>query len=188
MKLSEKEAAVEAILFAAGEPVEIESIAAVIDEDKATAESLCESLAIKYNCEKRGINIIKLEDSYQMCTNRRFFDTVSKLFRQPKRKSLSQAVLEVLAIIAYKQPITKTEIEEIRGINSDHAVNRLVEYDLVEEKGRKSTPGRPILFGTTDEFLRVFGFESSEKLPELKAPGVDEITEAEREIDSKITV
>lgn len=188
MKLSEKEAAVEAVLFASGEPVEIETVAAVIGEDNATAESLCESLSIKYNCEKRGINIIRLEDSFQMCTNRQFFDVVSKLFQRPKRKNLSQAVLEVLAIIAYKQPITKTEIEEIRGINSDHAVNRLVEYNLVGEKGRRNTPGRPILFGTTEEFLRVFGFESAEKLPELNAPDVDDIAAAEREIDGASAV
>lgn len=187
MKLSDKEAAVEAILFAAGDPVEIESIAAVIGEDKDTAISLAESLSGKYYSEKRGINIIRLNDSYQMCTDRKYFDYIDRLFRQPKRKKLSQAVLEVLAIIAYKQPITKGEIEEIRGVNSDHAVNKLVEYDLVEDRGRKPVPGRPRLFGTTEEFLRTFGFSSAENLPQLKEPLAEDKAAAEREINEKLS-
>ena len=186
MRLCEKEAAVEAVLFASGDPVEIESIASVIGEDKDTAESLAESLSMKYSSEKRGISIIRLNNSYQMCADRKYFDYIDRLFRQPKRKKLSQAVLEVLAIIAYKQPITKGEIEEIRGVNSDHAVNKLVEYGLVEERGRKSVPGRPRLFGTTDEFLRNFGYSSAESLPELRAPDAKELEAAEREIDDII--
>ncbi|MCD8157654.1 MAG: SMC-Scp complex subunit ScpB [Clostridiales bacterium] len=186
MKLSEREAAVEAILFAAGNPVEIDSIAAVIGEDKATAESLAESLVIKYKAEKRGINVIRINDSYQMCTNRIFYNYIDKLFKQPKRKNMSQAILEVLAIIAYKQPVTKTEIEEIRGINSDRMVNKLVEYDLVCEKGRKKVPGRPILFGTTDEFLRVFGYSSTDALPEFKTPDARDFDEAAKEAAEKL--
>ncbi len=186
MKLGEMEAAVEAILFAAGEAVEISNIAAVIGEDKGTAESLAESLIMKYNSEKRGINIIKINDSYQMCTNRQFYNYIDRLFKQPKKKNLSTAVLEVLAIIAYKQPVTKNEIEEIRGVNSDRAVNKLVEYDLVCETGRKKAPGRPILFGTTDEFLRVFGYSSTDALPELKAPDVNAFDEAAREVSERL--
>lgn len=186
MKLSEREAAVEAILFAAGDPVEADSIAAVIGENRATAEALAESLVIKYNAEKRGISIIKINSSYQMCTNRQFYNYIDRLFKQPKRKNMSQAILEVLAIIAYKQPVTKTEIEEIRGINSDRMVNKLVEYNLVCEMGRKKVPGRPILFGTTDEFLRVFGYSSTDALPELKTPDVNAFDEAAREVAERL--
>lgn len=186
MNLNEKEAAAEAILFAAGEAVETESIAQAIGEDAATARALIESLAIKYSAEKRGISIIKLNDSWQMCTNRRFYDYIDKLFRQPKRKNLSPVILETLAIIAYKQPVTKGEIEEIRGVNSDRAVNKLVEYDLVCERGRKKTPGRPILFGTTEEFLRVFGYSSTEELPRLKSPEGNILEEAASEIERRL--
>ena len=185
MKLSDKEAAVEAILFAAGDPVEIESIAAVIGEDKDTAISLAESLSGKYYSEKRGINIIRLNDSYQMCTDRKYFDYIDRLFRQPKRKKLSQAVLEVLAIIAYKQPITRGAIEEIRGVNADRAVSKLVEFGLVEEKGRLSVPGRPILFGITDEFLKYFGYESCASMPVRPEPDEQLRLEAINEIDGK---
>ncbi len=185
MKISDMEGAVEAILFAAGESVDAADIAAAIGEDKDTAISLAESLSIKYTSEKRGIKIIRINDSFQMCTERRYFDYIDKLFKQPKKKNLSRVVLEVLAIIAYKQPVTKGEIEAIRGVNSDHAVNKLVEYRLVCEKGRLQTPGRPILFGTTDEFLKLFGFSSQGELPELSLPQTTAIEEAAAELESK---
>ena len=114
----------------------------------------------KYKEEDRGIAIIELEDSYQMCTKKEMYEYLIRIAKQPKRYVLTDVVLETLSIIAYKQPITKIEIEKIRGVKSDHAVNKLVEFNLVTEVGRLDTPGRPILFGTTEEFLRRFSVQS----------------------------
>ena len=114
-----------------------------------------------YAKDHRGIKIIELENSYQLCTKPELYETLIKVAKQPKRQVLTDVMMETLSIIAYKQPITKSEIERIRGVKSDFAVNKLVEYMLVEEVGRLQTPGRPLLFGTTEEFLRRFGVESS---------------------------
>lgn len=164
----ELEAVVEAILFAAGEAVEVKNIAEAIGQDIGTTKSLIQNLADKYINEKRGIRIIEVESAYQMCTNPNYFAYIKNLYESPKKKNLSPAILETLAIIAYKQPITKGQIEAIRGVNADHAVNTLVKYNLVEEKGRLDAPGKPILFGTTEDFLRHFGFKSLSALPEVE--------------------
>ncbi len=163
--MNEIEAAVEAILFASGEPVKIKKIAEAIDEQTEKTKEIILNLNDKYKKENRGIRIIQLEDSFQMCTNPAFFGYIKKLYEAPPQKNLSSAVLETLAIIAYKQPVTKAQIEAIRGVNADHSVNILVKYNLVEEKGRLDAPGRPILFGTTDDFLRHFGFNSLSAMP-----------------------
>lgn len=156
---------VEAILFAAGEVVNVKSIATAIEQDVKTTAMIINNLADKYKTEKRGMDIIQVEDGYQMCTNREYYDYIKKLYQAPVRKNLSTTLLETLAIIAYRQPVTKSQIEEIRGVNADHAVNKLVEYDLVCEKGRLDVPGRPILFGTTEEFLKHFGFNALDSMP-----------------------
>lgn len=173
MFMTELEAAIEAILFACGESVEIKNLAKAIDQDTDTTKSLVKNLNSKYVNEKKGIIIIEVEDSFQMCTNPEYFSYIKKIYESPKKKNLSPAILETLAIIAYKQPVTKAQIEEIRGVNSDHAVNILVKYNLVEEKGKLDAPGRPFLFGTTEDFLRHFGFKSLSALPEVEDGDLD---------------
>ncbi len=181
MRLSELEAVVESLLFIMGEAVPLSVIADTIEMDKATANAIVRSLADKYEAEKRGIRIIELEGAYQMCTASECFEYIRSMCKGQKRPGLTQALLETLAIIAYKQPITKGEIEEIRGVNSDHAVNRLVEKGLAEEVGRMDTPGKPILFGTTKEFLRYFGFHSVKELPALAEDEAKDDDEKESE-------
>lgn len=128
------------------------------------------------------MNLISLEDSWQMCTRSEFYDYLIRIAKAPKKYTLTDTLLETLSIIAYKQPVTRLDVEKIRGVNCDHAINRLVEYDLVEELGRLDAPGRPLLFGTTEQFLRSFGVGSLEELPELSAVQVEEFKEqAEQE-------
>ncbi|MCI8342071.1 MAG: SMC-Scp complex subunit ScpB [Firmicutes bacterium] len=167
MKLSELESVVEAILFISGDAVKVSVIAEAISMDKATTRAIINSLAEKYETEERGVRILEIEDAYQMCTAANCFDYIRSVYKSTKRQGLTQSLLETLAIVAYKQPVTKAQIEEIRGVSAEHAVNKLVERGLVCEVGRQEAPGRPILFGTTQEFLRYFGFSSVKELPEL---------------------
>lgn len=167
MRLTEIEAVVEALLFLSGEAVTLNAIAQTVELDKATTKAVVLSLADKYEEEKRGLRIIELDGSYQMCTAAECFEFIRNMFKSAKKQGLTQTLLETLAIIAYKQPITKGQIEEIRGVNSDRAVSKLVEKRLVCEAGRQNTPGKPILFRTTNEFLRYFGFKSIQDLPAL---------------------
>ena len=169
------EAIVEAVLFTMGGSVEFKQLAAAIGQDEETARRVAESLREKYEKENRGMQIIQLEDSVQMCTKARFYENLIRVASAPKKQVLTDVVLETLSIIAYKQPVTKMEIEKIRGVKSDHAVNRLVEYNLVYEAGRLDAPGRPALFATTEEFLRRFGIGSTEDLPEPAPEQIDQI-------------
>ncbi len=178
MKLSELEAIIESILFISGEAVPLGVIAQTIHMDKATTKAIIQTLADRYQQEKRGIQVVEIDGAYQMCTAPQCFEFIRNMYKSPVKQGLSQSLLETLAIIAYKQPITKGQIEEIRGVNADHAVNKLVEKRLVCEVGRMDTPGKPILFGTTKEFLRYFGFKSTKDLPPLEAEAVLE-TKAE---------
>ena len=164
MELQELEATVEAILFTMGEAVAVSQIATAIGHDEETTKKIIYGLQNKLAEEKRGVQIIELDQSFQMCT---------KLVNQPKRHTLTDVMLETLSIIAYKQPITKQEIEAIRGVKCDHAVNKLIEYNLVEEVGRLEAIGRPILFGTTTEFLRSFGVTSIDELPIINPSQVE---------------
>lgn len=182
MTIKELESVIEAILFASGEAVNVKSIAFATEQDEKTVRTVISNLADKYRVENRGINIIQVEDAYQMCTNGEHFNYIKKLYQAPVRKTLSTTLLETLAIIAYKQPVTKGQIEEIRGVSADHAVNRLVEYGLVKEMGRLDAPGKPILFGTSDEFLRYFGFSSIDNLPVSSLDMEQLRLEAEEEI------
>ena len=160
-------AAIEAILFVAGEPITLAELALALDCDTKTAKVLVTELTNQYKEEKRGILIAEIDGKYQMCTNPDCFTYIKKVYEQIRPKNLSPVLLETLAIIAYRQPVTKGHIEEIRGVSADHAVNRLVEYGLVSEKGRLDAPGRPILFGTSDEFLRHFQLSNLTQLPKL---------------------
>ncbi len=167
MKLSELEAVVESILFVSGDAVELSVIAEAIEMDKATTKAIIKALADKYEDEKRGIRIVELEGAYQMCTAPQCFEFIRNIYKSSSRQGLTQALLETLAIVAYKQPITKAQIEEIRGVSAEHAVNKLIEKGLICEIGRLDAPGKPITFGTTKAFLRYFGLASSNELPNI---------------------
>ena len=182
MRMSQLEAVVESLLFISGEAVSLKAIADTIEMDRATSKAIMESLAAQYEKEQRGIRIVEVDGSYQMCTAADCFSYIRNMYKSPQRQGLTQALLETLAIIAYKQPITKGHIEEIRGVSAEHAVNKLVEKKLVCEVGRMDAPGKPILFGTTDDFLRYFGFTSLRELPPLEEKET-EVTEEIEEID-----
>ena len=164
--LEEQERVVEAVLFTMGQ-----------DEDCARKAAL--RLKKRYDEERKGLQILELENTFQMCTRAEYYPHLIRVAAAPKRQVLTDVVLETLSIIAYQQPITKLEIEKIRGVKSDHAVNKLVEYNLVCEVGRLDAPGRPMLFATTEEFLRRFGIGTTEDLPGL-------LPEQEEEIKSEV--
>ncbi len=175
MELKQAEAIIESVLFAAGDAVDAEKLSDILDIDTKSTRAIVTALADKYDREKRGIQIIRLEDSFQMCTRREYQDFVSKLVEPRRSQSLSNAAMEVLAIVAYKQPVTRAVIEQIRGVSCDTLVNKLLEKNFIEEVGRLDTPGRPMLFGTTEEFLRSFGIESIAELPDFEERSADEI-------------
>lgn len=183
MDIQELQAILEAVLFTVGQSVELSQLARAIDHDEETTRKLVHHLMDKYETEKRGMKIIELESRFQMCTKSEYYENLIKVAAAPKKQVLTDVLLETLSIIAYKQPITKIEIEKIRGVKSDHAVNKLVDYGLVQEVGRLDAPGRPILFSTTEEFLRRFGVGSTDHLPELAQERIEEFKEeAEEEI------
>lgn len=167
----------------------LSKIASAIGKDETEAKRLLEELKKQYQKKERGIQLIELEDSYQLCTKPELYDYLIQVAKQPKKHVLTDVLLETLAIVAYKQPVTKIEIEKIRGVKSDHAVNKLVEYDLVCEVGRLDAPGKPLLFGTTEEFLRRFGVQSVEELPSIAPEQLEDFKEeAEREIKDRLDV
>ncbi len=181
------QAAIEAILFAMGEAVEEEKIAKALELDLKTTRENIKELMERYNSDGSGIGIVRLENAYQMCTKKEMYSYLIRIVSQPKKHTLTDVLLETLSIIAYKQPVTKSEMESIRGVKCDHAVNKLIEYNLVEEVGRLDAPGRPLLFGTTQEFLRRFGVESIEELPQLNTDKEEEFKEeAEKEAKIKL--
>ena len=176
MKLKEAGAIIEGILFAAGDPVDVERIADILDVDLKSTRAMMTALMDKYDEEGRGLKIIRLENSYQMCTRGEYNEYISKLAEPRRAQTLSNAAMEVLSIIAYKQPITRSVIEQIRGVSCDSLVNRLLERNLIEEIGRLDTPGRPMLFGTNDEFLRCFGISSVTDLPDYEKISSEQIS------------
>ena len=138
---------------------------------------------------QRGITITELENAYQMCSNPDYYDYLIRIAKTPRKYVLTDALLETLSIIAYKQPVTRLDVEKIRGVNCDHAINRLIEFDLVKELGRLDAPGRPLLFGTTEQFLRSFGVKSLEDLPEINPMQVAEFKEqAEQEVQLSLNI
>ena len=183
MEIKELEAALEAILFTMGEAVEVSRIAAALMQDTDTVRRVVRSMMERYEQDGRGIQIIEIEGAFQMCTKAYLYVHLLKIADVPKKHVLTDVLLDTLSIIAYKQPITKQEIEAIRGVKSDHAVNKLIEYNLACEVGRMDAPGRPILFGTTEDFLRSFGIASLEDLPVVNQDKLEDFkTEAEEEI------
>lgn len=189
MERAKQEAVIEAILFTMGESVELSKLADVIEENGKKTKEIIEEMMERYQEENRGISIIELEGAYQMCTKGELYEYLIKIAKSPRKYVLTDTVLETLSIIAYKQPVTRLEIEKIRGVSCDHAVNRLIELDLIKELGRLDAPGRPLLFGTTEQFLRSFGVRSLEDLPALNAEQIEDFKEqAEEEIQLKLDV
>ncbi len=183
------EAAIEAILFATGEAVAIADLAKVLSLPQNEVRERVASLAASCEEAERGVQIIFLDDAVQMCTRKDYYGALIRYELQPRKPRLTDVMLETLSVIAYRQPVTKAEIERIRGVNSDHAVNRLLEYGLVKELGRAKLPGRPLLFGTTEEFLRRFGLSSREDLPEISTVMVEDFkSEAESEAGVSVEV
>ena len=161
MELKEIESAIEGVLFAAGEPVGVERLCLALDIDRITADSVCQRLADAYRYERRGIRLVRLDNSYQLCSAPEFADCIRRAFESRRPARLSQPALEVLAIIAYYQPATRAYVDQIRGVDSSYTVSLLLERDLIEECGRLAVPGRPIQYRTTQTFLRSFGLSMS---------------------------
>lgn len=180
-------AAVEAVLFSVGEAVSVDRLATALETDETEIKKTVEALAEDYKNTDRGIRIVQIEDSYQLCTKHEYYDVLSSVVNLPKKHVLTDVLLETLSIIAYKQPITRMEIEAIRGVSCVHAVNKLVEYNLVCEVGRLDAVGHPILFGTTDDFLRSFGVESKDDLPIITADKIADFKQqAEEEAELEL--
>lgn len=190
VEIKNPKAVVESILFAMGNSVELKKLSEILYFSVEETKELILKMQEEYNNDPdRGVTIIELEGAVQMCSKTEMYDHLLKIATVPKHYSLSDAVLETLSIVAYKQPVTRIEIEKIRGVNSDHAVNRLIEYGLIAELGRLDAPGRPLLFGTTEEFLRCFGVKSLEELPMVTPDRLDQFKkEAAEEIQMSLKI
>ena len=187
--LLEQENIIESILFMMGESVTVDTLATAIESTVDVAKEAADRLYEKYQNEykDRGMKVIKLGSKYQMVSNNKYFKNLVLVASRPQKPVITESILETLSIIAYKQPITKPEIENIRGVKSDYACNRLLEYGLIEEKGRQESAGRPILFGTTEEFMLRFGIESLDDLPILDATRFAELeSEVEKELSESL--
>ena len=169
MDLKELEAALEGVLFAAGEPVGVERLCLGLETDRPTLDAVAQRLMDRYRYERRGIRLLRLDASYQLCSAPEQAECIRRTLEGRKPARLSQPALEVLAIIAYYQPVTRVYVDQIRGVDSAYTVGLLLERELIEESGRLAVPGRPILYRTTRNFLRSFGLSSLEELPELPA-------------------
>lgn len=165
MNSKQLECAIEAILFGAGESVSAGDLAEALETSADDIHRAVNVLADKYNIERRGLRIIRLEDSYQMCSREDYFDYIRRITEPRRKQALSPSALETLSVIAYHQPVTKSSVELIRGVDSTYSINKLSERGLIDEAGRLDAPGRPILYITTEEFLRCFGLKSLEDLP-----------------------
>ena len=189
LEISKLEGAIEAILFTMGDSVELSKIAAAIEHDEDTTRKIIHLMMDKYEAQDRGVRIIELEHAFQMCTKKEMYEYLIRVAKQPRRYVLTDVMLETLSIVAYKQPVTRLEIEKIRGVKSDHAVNRLVEFGLIEEAGRLDAPGHPILFRTTEEFLRRFSVQTLDELPTIDQEQIESFkAEAEDEAQLKLDI
>ncbi len=189
MDRKKAKAVMESILFAMGETVEISKLAELIEETVKETKVILSEMEEAYQTEDRGINLMWLEDRVQLCTKGEYYEYLIKIAKTPKKHVLTDTLLETLSIIAYKQPVTRTEIERVRGVSCDHAVNKLLEYELITELGRLDAPGRPLLFGTTEQFLRSFGVKSLEELPEISTLQIEEFrNQAEEEVQLSLNI
>jgi segregation and condensation protein B len=167
MEVKELESTLEGVLFAAGEPVPVERLCLGLEVDRPTLDAVAQQLMDRYSYERRGIRLLRLDTSYQLCSAPEFAPVIRKTLEGRKPAKLSQPALEVLAIIAYYQPVTRAYVDQVRGVDSAYTVGLLLERELIEEAGRLAVPGRPTLFKTTKNFLRSFGLTSIEELPPL---------------------
>lgn len=180
----------EAVLFAVGEPIEIERLAQALQEDETVIDQALQKLHDKYNNDECGICLLKLDNKYQICTKKQYADSIRAVIEVKKNAPLSQAAFEVLAIIAYNQPVTKSFVEQVRGVDCSGVIANLCQKSLIEEKGRLELPGRPLIYGTTSDFLRCFSLTSLSDLPPV--PQKNEASESKKDennsTDSKLTV
>ena len=172
MELKELQSALEGVLFAAGEPVSVERLCLGLEVDRPTLDAVAQRLMDQYRYDRRGIRLVRLDGSYQLCSAPEYADAIRATLESRKPARLSQPALEVLAIVAYYQPVTRAYVDQVRGVDSAYTMGLLLERELIEEAGRLSVPGRPMQFRTTKNFLRSFGMSSLEELPEL--PGASQ--------------
>ena len=186
MDLNKTTAAIETILFAMGDSVETASLAEVLEISQEEVREAVHVLEERFNAEGSGLKINWFEDAVQLSSRPEYYEYLVKIAKQPKKQVLTDTLMETLSIIAFKQPVTRAEVESIRGVNSDFAINKLVGFGLVEEK---DAPGRPLLFGTTEQFLRSFGISSLDDLPDFGSEQMEEFREeAEKEVDMRLEI
>ena len=174
MEIEKTKAIIEGILFSAGRAVEVKELMAILELSNEDVDAIVQSMKQDFENENRGIEIIKINNSYQMCTKKEYYDYIYPIFDNRAKPTLSNAALETLSIIAYNPKITRAEIEQIRGVNSDGTIYKLLEYNLIEEAGKLDAPGRPTIYVTTGEFLKLFGMSNLDELPELPRYKLDE--------------
>lgn len=174
MEIDKLKAIIEAMLFACGRPVEVKEFMANLELSAEDVENILQNMKLEFEASNRGIEIIKVDNVYQLCTKKEYYEYVYPLLDNRAKPTLSNAAMETLSIIAYNPKITRAEIESIRGVNSDGTIYKLLEYNLIEEAGRLDLPGRPTTYKTTPEFLKMFGISSLEELPELPRYKIDE--------------
>lgn len=174
MEIEKIKSIIEAMLFAAGRPVTQNELMLNLELSKEDIEKILESMKEEYNTENRGIELISIENSYQLCTKKELYEYIYPIIDKRAKPNLSNAALETLSIIAYNPRITRAEIESIRGVNVDGCIYKLLEYGLIEEAGKTDLPGKPMSYKTTKDFLRMFGYTSLEDLPELPRYKLDE--------------
>jgi len=174
---------IESVLFSNGESVSLDQFSRILSLTPGECKKLVQELASEYDEDERGMQILELDGRYQMTSRPRYYNAIRTLYRSVQRTELTEAQLETLAIVLYKQPVTKQEIDDIRGVHSDGVVNRLLEFGLIEEVGRMKVPGRPILLGTSEAFLRNFGIKSLKEVPKMPEETVEKMDSLQMELD-----
>ena len=174
MELEKAEAIIEAMLFSTGSIITIKDIMNIVELGAEDIEKIMQKMRTKYEAENSGIELVRIEDGYQLCTKKEYYEYISPLFDNRSKPSISNAALETLSIIAYNPKITRSEIDAIRGVNSDGTIYKLLEYNLIEEAGKLDAPGKPVIYRVTPEFMKMFGISSLDDLPELPRYKIDE--------------
>ena len=174
VEIDKTKSIIESILFSAGRVVESKELMAILELSNEDVDTILQNMKIEFDEQNRGIEIIKVDNGYQLCSRKEYYDYIYPIFDNRAKPNLSAAALETLSIIAYNPKITRAEIEQIRGVNSDGTIYKLLEYNLIEEAGRLDAPGRPTLYTTTKEFLKMFGISNLDELPELPRYKIDE--------------
>lgn len=174
MDIKEIKSVIESLLFVAGDAISLKELSHVLSIDEGTVRRIINQMMDLYNEENRGIQIIEVNNSYQFCTRPDHYEYIERLVKPQTRQGLSQAALETLSIVAYKQPITKAQIDSIRGVKSESSITRLQEKELIFEAGRLDSPGRPMIYCTTDNFLKLFGLKNLQELPPLQETTLEE--------------